>query len=152
LRKPIIPGLKEREQSTSPLHRPITSQLELMVRLRRVRTATYLKLFSELDVHSQVKINVDTIIKSIEQEFSDVPPLEQLIGIVAKCYLEDGYDVHLLDRGQTIIQHVKKIESLPVAFDRARGVALHASYLFIEVYKDCLRAVTTSGEVSVVEG
>lgn len=132
------------------VNRPTRSQLELMERLRRKRTTSYLELFSELDVHHQVNVNVDTIIAAIAREFSDIPSTNQLLGIVAKCYLDDMCDVHLLDRENKIMKHVQKTEQLPSSFDKARGLALHPSYLLIEVYPDCLRAVSLSGEVSVV--
>lgn len=150
LRRPIIPGLKERKINIDSLHRPITSQLELMERLRRVRTQDYLQTFSDLDLDSHADLNVNSLVRLIEQEFSDVPQAEQLVGIVAKCYLSDIYDVHLLDRDQTIVQHVKKSDLLSTTFEKARGLALHPNYQLIEIYKDCIRAVTKTGEVSVV--
>jgi hypothetical protein len=151
LRRPIIPGLKEREQSNNLVTRPITSALELQERLRRERTNSYLKLFSELDTKSKIHFNIDSVMEKIEQEFADIPITEQLIGIVAKCYLEDGYDVHLLDRNQKIIRHLKKTDALPEVFDKARGLALHSQYACIEVYVDCIRAVSVNGDVSVVK-
>ncbi|MCH5586212.1 hypothetical protein MK805_14815 [Shimazuella sp. AN120528] len=151
MRRPIIPGLKERDQETNLVTRPITSKLELAERLRRKRTKEYLELLADLDMHSEVSMNVDSVIISIEKHFMDVPKKEQLIGILAKCYLDDCYDVHLIDRDKTILQHIKKSDSLPKEFAKARRLALHPSYACIEVYPDCLRAIAINGEVSVVK-
>ncbi|WP_051271233.1 hypothetical protein [Shimazuella kribbensis] len=151
MRRPIIPGLKERSQDNNTIIRPIRSKFELLERLRQKRTDEYLKLVADLDVNSQVEWDIDAVFASLEKQFADVPKQEQLIGILAKCYLDDCYDVHLIDRNQTIIHHIKKTDSVPNEFAKARGLALHPSYEFIEVYKDCIRAVARNGEVSVVK-
>jgi hypothetical protein len=122
-----------------------------MERLRRKRTDEYLKLIADLDVNSQVQWDMEAVFASLEKQFADIPKQEQLIGILAKCYLDDCYDVHLLDRDQTIIKHIKKTESVPNEFEQARRLALHPSYVSIEVYRDCIRAIARSGEVSVVK-
>jgi hypothetical protein len=151
LRRPIISGLKEKDQENNLVTRPITSKFELMERLRRKRTDEYLQLLADLDVHSQISLDIDTVITSIEKQFIDVPKKEQLIGILAKCYLEDCYDVHFIDRDKMILEHIKKTDSLPKKFAKARRLALHPSYACIEVYLDCIRAVGVNGEVSVVK-
>lgn len=151
MRRPIIPGLKEKAQENNLAARPITSKLELMERLRRKRTNEYLKLLADLDIHSRVSLDTDEVIASIEKQFMGVPKKEQLIGILAKCYLDDCYDVHFLDRDKVILEHIKKTDSLPEKFAKARRLALHPSYACIEIYSDCLRAVAVNGEVSVVE-
>lgn len=151
LRRPIIPELKEKTQENNVVARPITSKLELVERLRIKRTEEYLKSLADLDIHSQVSLNTDEVIASIEKQFIDVPKKEQLIGILAKCYLNDCYDVHFLDRDKAILEHIKKTDSLPKKFSKARRLALHPSYACIEVYSDCLRAVAVNGEVSVVK-
>lgn len=152
LRRPIIPGLKAKNPENNVVTRPITSKLELMERLRRKRTDEYLRLLADLDVHSEVAIDMNLVISTIEKQFTDIPKTEQLIGILAKCYLDDCYDVHLIDRDKNILKHIKKTDCLPEKLAKARRLAIHSSYACIEVYPDCLRAVAMNGEVSVVKG
>jgi hypothetical protein len=38
---------------------------------------------------------------------------------------------------------------MPPLFERARALALHPSYAFVEVYSDVLRAVSVDGSVAV---
>jgi hypothetical protein len=40
---------------------------------------------------------------------------------------------------------------MPPLYERARALALHPSYLFIEIYPDTLRAISIDGSVSVIE-
>jgi hypothetical protein len=149
LRRPIIPGLKEREQGNHLVTRPITTALELQERLRKGRNSSYMEVIGKLD--TAIDVNIDSILQQIEQEFSDVRLEDQLLGIVAKCYLGSDYDIHLLDRNQKIMQHLKRTNPLPAEFKQARSLAFHKQYAFIEVYPDCLRAVSLNGEVSVVK-
>ena len=73
-----------------------------------------------------------------------------LLGVVAKCYLGDAYEVHSLDCTGKIIQHFKKGEPLLHGMEKARGIAIRGGYAFIEVYAECCRAVSEDGTVSVI--
>ena len=50
-----------------------------------------------------------------------------------------------------IIEHFETFRSMPDLFERGRRLALHSSYQFVEIYKDCLRVVSLDGSVSVIE-
>ena len=94
---------------------------------------------------------IDELKQAIQNEFPELNPYQYPIGIIAKCYLGNPYEVHTLDIKLDIIQHYKKGEAVPI-LDRGRSLALHPSYEFIEVYNDTLRAVTKSGDVAVIQG
>lgn len=125
---------------------------EVERRLRQQRSPSYMSVMTQLDAggHARHDEQVQRLIQQIQQELPELT-LEQLpVGIVAKCYLGDSYEVHCLDRALNIIQHYKRHQSLPPLLERARGLAMHPGYAFIEVYTDCLRVVRANGEVSVV--
>lgn len=122
--------------------------------LRKKRSKAYMEAMQSLDagghVHNQHK--VEEIINAIKNEFPEVALVEigLLLGIVAICYLGDSYEVHSLDITGSIVHHYKRGESMPYGLERARVIAMRGGFEFIEVYTDCLRAVSADGTVSVI--
>jgi hypothetical protein len=55
-----------------------------------------------------------------------------------------------LDRAGGIVQHYRRHQSLPALLERARSLALHSEYLFVEVYMDSLVAVRSNGETAFI--
>ena len=94
--------------------------------LRKKRSKEYMEALHKLDagghVHNQNKVN--DIIRTIQEEFPEVQLGGVLLGYVSICYLGKPYEVHTLDLTGGIIEH----------------------------YKDCCRAVSASGYVSVIPG
>ena len=74
---------------------------------------------------------------------------DELLGIVSKCYLGGTYDVHTLDIMGNIVIHYNFLDPLPVMLEKARKLAKSGQYDFIEVYMDCIRAVSADGSVAV---
>jgi hypothetical protein len=95
---------------------------------------------------------VEALIAAIQQELPEVTIDKLPIGIVSRCCLGEDYEVHTLDRTGGIIQHYRRRQSLPTLLERARSLALHSEYLFVEVYVDSLVAVRAGGETSIVSG
>jgi len=122
-------------------------------RMRQKRTSSYLETMSGLDTGEKVISQAKTkeIMDAVKEEFPDLPDSEMPVGIVAKCYLGDPYEVHTFDIETGEILHYKTSEPLPPMLERARSIAQHPSYLFIEVYPNCLCAVDRNGEVSIVK-
>lgn len=58
----------------------------------------------------------------------------------------------MLDAAGQIIEHYKQGEPLPGGLEKARGIAMHGGYEFIEVYSNCCRAISANGSVSVIGG
>lgn len=120
--------------------------------LRKSRSKEYMKTVSNLDagghVHNQHKVN--EIINAIHNEFPDLDINGIMLGIVSVCYLGKPYEVHSLDITGQIIEHYKSGQTLPGGLEKARSIAMHGGYSFIEVYVDCCRAVSSSGAVSVI--
>lgn len=121
--------------------------------LRKNRSKEYMVALSKLDVggHVMNQQKVEEIINVIRAEFPEVELAGVLLGFVSICYLGKPYEVHTLDMTGNIIQHYKSGQSLPVGLERARGIALHGGYEYIEVYNDCLRAISSNGSVAVIE-
>lgn len=120
--------------------------------LRKKRSSEYLELVGKLDtvVHGVGVEEFNKFVSKIREEFPEIPVQEQLLAIVGKCYLGEPYEIHTLSIAQTIITHFKRNETLPEEVQRARNLALHPTYLFIEVYSNTLRAVKSDGSVVVV--
>lgn len=122
--------------------------------LRNRRSEKYIKAMRELDAggHVNNQDQVNKIIDTIKNELPEVEISDVLLGIVSICYLGKPYEVHTLDISGRIIQHYKAGQPLPGELEKARSIALHGGYEFIEVYASCCRCVSSSGAVSVVEG
>jgi hypothetical protein len=73
------------------------------------------------------------------------------VGIVARCYLGPPFVVHICDLVGDIIEHYPNGKAMPPTFERARSLALHSAYAFIEVYPTSLRAIASDGSVSVLD-
>ena len=121
--------------------------------LRKKRSQKYMDALHKLDVggHVMNQQKVNDIINVIRAEFPEIDLAGVLLGFVSICYLGKPYEVHTLDMTGNIIQHYKSGQSLPGGLERARGIALHGGYDYIEVYANCLRAISSDGSVAVIE-
>ncbi len=120
--------------------------------LRKPRSKQYMDSLHRLDAcghtHNQNKIN--EIIDTIKNEFPEIEISGILLGYVSICNLGKPYEVHTLDMANQIIEHFKAGQMLPGGMEKARSIAMHGGYDFIEVYVDCCRAISTNGSVSVI--
>ncbi|QOX78649.1 hypothetical protein FY034_06830 [Trichlorobacter lovleyi] len=121
--------------------------------LRRPRSQQYRKALARLDAgnHLHDPVAYQAFQLAIREEFpgiglDDLP----LLGIVARCNLGRPFEVHTLDLSGQIITHFRNWESLPPLLERARSLALHPAYAFVEVYTDRLVAVSSDGETAVI--
>ncbi|MBT9169462.1 MAG: hypothetical protein DDT19_02822 [Syntrophomonadaceae bacterium] len=155
--KPIIGNAMQQKTKldlslSSTLQKRMTP-MQLERRLRADRSSGYIEKVKMLDAggHTDNRHQVDAIIEAIRNELPEVP-LENLpVGIVAKCYLGNPFEVHTLDLSGMIIKHYKEFEPLPALLEKARGLSLCGCYEFVEVYYDCIRAIKSNGTVSVVK-
>lgn len=120
--------------------------------LRKPRSKEYMNALSKLDSggHVHNKEQVDEIKSAIINEFPEIELGGTLLGYVSICYLGEPYEVHTLSLAGSIITHYKRGEALPNGMEKARSIALHGGYAFIEVYTDCCRAISSDGSVSVI--
>lgn len=157
--KPILNSFQSQKQTqashimTSNLKQPQIDKLSLDRLLRKSRSKEYMDAIHQLDAggHVHNKKEVNEIINTIKSEFPDVDINGMLLGFVAKCYLGAPYEAHTLDLVGEIIEHYKRGETLPGGLDKAKSIALHGGYDFIEVYTDCCRAISSNGSVSVIK-
>ena len=157
--KPILNPYHSQTQAqanliiNSNLKQPQIDKLSLDRLLRKSRSKEYMDAIHQLDAggHVHNKKEVNEIINTIKSEFPDVDINGILLGFVAKCYLGAPYEAHTLDLVGEIIEHYKRGETLPGGLDKAKSIALHGGYDFIEVYTDCCRAISSNGSVSVIK-
>jgi hypothetical protein len=116
----------------------------------RKRSATYIKLFSSLDHKSLTDVQGwNELMHAVHEEFGTTELANLPLGIVGKCFLGESYEVHILDlSGSQIIKHFKTSEVMPSDFEKARSLAMHNSYCFIEVYTDKLVLVREDGSTT----
>lgn len=151
--------LMNREQSSTKLSATgfapmtVTSPMELDRKLRQKRSTKYMQAIAKLDSGGHIPNSalIKSLIDAIIEELPEITIDQLPLGIVAKCYLEPPHDVHCLDREGSILWHYKRYESMPAPLEKARGVALNGGYDFIEVYRDCLRAVKSDGTIAVIK-
>lgn len=151
-KKAQLVELKETVSTESNLSSAL-SAVDIESRLREKRSAAYLDLFNKLDSGEKVisKAQTQQLIDAVKAEFPELPDSAMPLGIVAACYLGHPYEVHSIDMERCEIRHYRVSEPLPTMLEQARNIALHPSYAYIEVYKDCLRAIDKHGEVAVVK-
>lgn len=136
-----------REKSSSQMDKMVLDRL-----LRKKRSKRYMEAMAKLDAggHTMNKEEVDSLIADIRAECPEIDLPSLLLGIVAKCYLGEDFEVHSLDMIGRIITHYRAGTPMPDGLEKARSIAFRGGYEFIEVYADCCRAVSSSGEVSVI--
>ncbi len=134
-------------------NKTMIAQETMEKKLRQKRSSKYIEAIKELDIggHEFNNSKFEKFITAMKDEFPEVPIGDYLIGIVAKCYLGDAFDVHSLDIAGEILMHYKHGEKLSGNLERARGIAIYGGYEFIEVYIDSLRAVKSDGSVAVIK-
>ena len=125
----------------------------LQQRLRQTRSKAYLDAMKRLDVgtHHADRSALEALVEAIASEFPDLGIEQRPLGIVSQCYLGAPYEAHICDLNGGIIEHFETFRAMPTLYERGRGLALHPSYAFIEIYADTLRAVSIDGSVSVIE-
>ncbi len=125
---------------------------KLQQRLRQSRSKAYVQALQRLDAgaHHADRAGLDALIQAIANEFPELTIEQRPLGLVSQCFLGAPYEVHICDLSGGIIEHYETFRSMPPIFERARSLALHPSYAFIEVYGDTVRAVSLDGSVSVV--
>ena len=129
------------------------ASVKLQQRLRQQRSQVYIEALKRLDAgtHLQNRAALDALIEAIGAEFPELTIDQRPLGIVSVCYLGAPYEVHICDLNGKIIEHYESYKTMPPLFERARPLALHSAYAFIEVYPDTLRAIAADGLVSVIE-
>jgi len=132
---------------------PSLTGAKLEQRLRQQRSKTYVETMKHLDAgtHQQNRVALDELLQAIASEFPELTIEQRPLGIVSVCYLGAPYVVHICDLTGNIIKHYESFNAMPPQFEKARPLALHSDYAFIEVYSDTLRAVTLNGSVAVIE-
>ena len=125
---------------------------QLAMRLREKRSAKYVEAMQRLDAgsHQQNAAALQKLLDGIAAEFPDLAIDQRPLGIVSKCYLGEPYEVHRCDLDGNIVEHFERHRGMPPLFERARGLAAHGAYAFVEIYADSMRAVSPDGSVAVL--
>lgn len=123
---------------------------ELARRLREPRTRAYVERVTRLDVGTLHETGaVQRLLEEIRTEFPELGIEDFPLGWVSRCYLGEPFEVHVLDAVGSIVQHYRRGEPLPAELERARTLALHPAYAFIEVRRNALHCVRDDGTVTL---
>lgn len=111
------------------------------------RSKRFLEAIAALDAKTLTGTKgMDELMNAVQEEFGTAELASLPIGIVAKCFLGHPHEVHTLDLGGSqIIKHYKIGELLPPAMEKARTLARHNAYAFVEVYTDMLVLIREDG-------
>lgn len=133
-------NIQSESKQTSP---KVLSDREIL----KKRSEGYLKLIKGLDAELLAETRgKEELMAKIYDEFGTAELANLPLGILAKCYLGHPHEVHTLDlSGGQIIQHYKIGEPLPDHFEKARTLAKHNAYAFVEVFKDKLILIRKDG-------
>ncbi|HRE64637.1 MAG TPA: hypothetical protein PKU77_12650 [Ferruginibacter sp.] len=114
------------------------------------RSKRYLDLIAGLDAKTLTDTKgIEELMNAIQEEFGTTDIASLPLGIVAKCFLGHPHEVHTLDlSGSQIIKHYKIGEPLPDDFEKARTLAKHNAYAFVEVYRDKVILIREDGTAS----
>lgn len=124
---------------------------EVARRLREPRTRAYVERVTRLDTGTLHETGaVQRLIEDIRAEFPDLGIEDFPVGWVSRCYLGEPYEVHVLDAAGAIVRHYRRGEPLPAELERARTLALHPAYAFVEVRRDALHCVRQDGTVTLI--
>lgn len=121
------------------------------VRLRGPRSQAYRDMIAKLDAGTFAtdRTAFEQLMAAIARELPELKPEQLPIGFVSRCHLGEPYEVHIVDLVGNIVQHYMRHEMMPSPFDRARELALHDAYCFIEIYTDnSMGCVRTDGTVT----
>ncbi|MGN6297658.1 MAG: hypothetical protein ACTHM7_12810 [Ginsengibacter sp.] len=115
--------------------------------LLKNRSKRYMDAIAKLDVNTLTDTKgMQELMNAIQEEFGTAELSNLPMGIVAKCFLGYPHEVHTLNLiGHQIIRHYKIGELLPDDFEKARTLAKHNAYAFVEVYRDKLILIREDG-------
>jgi hypothetical protein len=91
------------------------------------------------------------LIDAVRTEFPELTMDQLPLGIVAKCYLGEPFEIHTLDIAGCIVTHFQRGEPMPGGLEKARSIGVNPYYAFVEVYATSIRAVRADGSVTVTE-
>lgn len=111
------------------------------------RSENYLNIIKTIDSDMLIETKgKEKLLSKIQEEFGTAELVSLPLGILSKCFLGHPYEVHTLDlSANQIIKHYKIGEPLPDHFEKARTLARHNAYVFIEIYKDKLILIREDG-------
>jgi hypothetical protein len=118
--------------------------------LLKRRSKRYMELISGLDAKTLTDTKgMADLMNAIQEEFGTADIANLPLGILAKCFLGHPHEVHTLDLSvNLIIKHYKISEPLPEGFEKARILAKHNAYVFVEIYRDKIILIREDGSAS----
>lgn len=116
------------------------------------RSQQYMSLIKGIDTELLTETRgKEILMEKIQEEFGTAELANLPLGILAKCFLGHPHEVHTLDlSANQIIKHYKIGEPLPDHFEKARTLAKHNAYAFVEVFKDKLILIREDGTATKI--
>lgn len=135
---------------------------------REKRPQSYIEQIKNLDIegYSMSAEKIKNIVETVQHSVPNIVYDETFLGVLGKCYLGEGYDVHTLSLnnilgidekthsigyGRMILKHYMVNEALPPELEKGRSLAINPNYVFVEIYSDKLIAISENGTASIVK-
>lgn len=133
--------------SVSADKQPTSSKIFIDRDILKKRSQQYMDLIKGIDTELMTETRgKEALLDKIHDEFGTAELANLPLGILAKCFLGHPHEVHTLDlSAHCIIRHYKIGEPLPGHFEKARTLAKHNAYAFVEVFKDKLILIREDG-------
>lgn len=122
--------------------------------LRKQRSKEYMDAMTRLDagLHLDSESFVQEAMATIENEMPFISAIsDSFVGLIAKCYLGEDFEVHIVDFITRELTHFRKGEPMPEKMERCRNIAQNPNYELIEVYEHSARLIGHDGSVSEVK-
>lgn len=146
-------GMAERFRSNGSRTNKRGPEQEQLTNLDGNRSPEFVETISRIDVDGlELSAAAQKAVRdAIRTEFGRIPAPDRPIAILARCYLGHPYEVHLVSFADAAVDHFKIGRPLHLSVKRARQLARHSAYAFIEVYERQLRAVARDGAVTTLQ-
>lgn len=115
------------------------------------RSRRYMDALTKIDSITTADGNeMHDLLHIVQEEFNATDHSDLPLGIVAKCFLGHPHEIHTLDLiGKQLITHYNIGDELPLNFEKARNLANHKAYAFVEVYRDKIILIREDGAASL---
>lgn len=115
------------------------------------RSKRYMDALTKIDtIKSANSDEMQDLLHIVQEEFDAAKYADLPLGIIAKCFLGHPHEVHTVDLiGKQLITHYNIGDALPSNFEKARNLANHKAYAFVEVYRDKIILIREDGTASL---
>lgn len=126
---------------------------EIIDKLQEVVDEEILEEFSEMSLDElleELRLSFEEEMSQRQVQLQALPKPVELLGVFSECFIT-GCDIHAIDSHGNILEHYRKIVSMPKEFGEVREVYYaHKGCQCVEVYSNCYCVVFPDGSVKQI--